>query len=120
MNTIKTSFKRDYNNVAISFDWSVEQATKMLKWIENDIFIRLINYKNKDFWLFHLFTIVISKILEKYWNNFKDDYSKYENELQKTFLLNDIELSIFKEIIFSTEDEVVKSTKNEVFSTLTQ
>lgn len=114
MNIINSTDNKDYKNVAISFDWSIEQAKILLEWIDNDIFWRLIDYKEKDFWLFHLFTIILSKIIEIYWNKLKNSYSLYETDLQKKFLLDDDEITIFKKIILGNKNEVLYSTKKNV------
>lgn len=108
-----------YKNLAISFDWTLEQAKELLVWVENHILKRLENLKKKDFTLYNLFVIVINKLVDKYWNNIKNAYNNFENELSRVFLFTDWELLEFKNTIFGNDkNTIIDSTKLKVSNTL--
>lgn len=120
MNNKSSSWtNKQYQNLAISFDWTLEKAKELLVWVENDIINRLEGLKNRDFTLYNLFVIVINKLVDKYWNNIKKTYNNFENELSNIFLLNDKELEEFKNTVFGNiETTVANSTKLQVANAL--
>lgn len=118
-NKLPSLTNKQYQNLAISFDWTFDKAKELLVWVENDILNRLESLKNRDFTLYNLFVIVINKLVDKYWNNIKKTYNNFENELSNIFLLSDKELEEFKNTVFGNDkNTIIDSTKLEVSNTL--